>query len=64
MRSWNLLSVHRPAAVVRAECAEDVVATIGYAAGAGLGVAVLTTGHGTPSVGPGHRGGAGNRVLG
>ncbi|MEI2774729.1 MAG: FAD-binding oxidoreductase [Tetrasphaera sp.] len=50
-RSWNLLSVHRPAAVFRAECAADVVAAVRYAAGAGLGVAVLATGHGTPSVG-------------
>jgi hypothetical protein len=48
--TFNLAVVHRPAVVVGAACAEDVVAAVAWAAGHGLPVAVQATGHG--AVGP------------
>lgn len=45
-KAWNLLYEQRPAYILVAESAEDVVAGVRFAADAGLGVAVMTTGHG------------------
>lgn len=44
--AWNLVVDQRPAAVVRAAHAADVVATIRYAAEHSRGVAIQATGHG------------------
>lgn len=44
--AWNLVWSQRPALVVRVEDEADVAAAVGFAARAGLGVAVQTTGHG------------------
>ncbi len=45
--AWNLNARHRPALVVEAQDAADVVAAVQGAVEAGLGVGVLATGHGT-----------------
>src|SRR5829696_3665696 len=45
-RAWNLAVDQRPAAVVRAESADDVVATVEVARAHGLRVAPQGTGHG------------------
>ncbi|TQF65439.1 FAD-binding oxidoreductase [Rhodococcus spelaei] len=50
--AFNSATVHRPAAVVVAAGAADVAAAVGIAAGAGLSVAVQSTGHGAAAVGP------------
>jgi hypothetical protein len=42
---FNVAVTHAPQIVVAAECAEDVLAAVRYAAGAGLPVAVQATGH-------------------
>ncbi|HET7725238.1 MAG TPA: FAD-binding oxidoreductase [Propionibacteriaceae bacterium] len=44
--AFNLATRHRPALVVRATCADDIVAAIRYARRTGLAVAVQSTGHG------------------
>jgi len=44
--AWNLAADQRPEAVVFAEGAEDVAATVGFAAGNDLRVAAQGTGHG------------------
>jgi FAD/FMN-containing dehydrogenase len=51
--SFDRSVVHRPAVVVGATCADDVVAAVRYARANGLGVAVQNTGHGVsvPAVG-------------
>ncbi|MEF2977468.1 FAD-binding oxidoreductase [Subtercola sp. YIM 133946] len=46
VRSYNLRWVHTPEAVVAATSADDVAATLTFAAAAGLPVRVLATGHG------------------
>jgi len=51
-QAWNLVADQRPAAVVHAESAEDVAATVAYARRAGLRVAVQGTGHGAPAMAP------------
>ena len=51
--SWNQLVHHRPAAVFRARCAEDVAAAVRYGRRHGLGVVPMATGHGTTAVGAG-----------
>ena len=43
---WNVAFQHKPAVVVAARSEEDIVSAVRYAAGAGLGVAVQSTGHG------------------
>ena len=48
-RPWNLAVPVRPAAVVEATSADDVVAAVRYATGHGLRVAVQCTGHGAAS---------------
>lgn len=48
--SWNLLVHHRPAAAFVARRPADVAAAVRYAARRGLGVAAMSTGHGTPAV--------------
>ncbi len=45
--AWNRNVQHRPALVVRPQHTADVQAAVRYAAGAGLGVGVMATGHGT-----------------
>src|SRR3712207_6061962 len=45
-RAWNLNARQRPALVVMAESAADVVAAVRFARGAGMGVGVMATGHG------------------
>lgn len=44
--AWNVGTVHRPAVVVGATCAEDVAAAVRYANAHTLKVAVQATGHG------------------
>ena len=46
-QAWNLNSDHRPAVVVGAATAADVVAAVRFARTVGIGVGVLATGHGT-----------------
>ena len=46
-RSWNLNAPHRPAAVVLAEHEDDVRDAVRFARASGLGVGVMSTGHGT-----------------
>lgn len=43
---FNQIAEHRPALIVGAECPDDVVAAVRFAAGHGLPVAVQATGHG------------------
>jgi hypothetical protein len=45
-RAWNLNATQRPAVVIVAEHAADVVAAVRFARDAGLGVGVMATGHG------------------
>ena len=47
--AWNVAVSHRPAVVVAASCATDVVAAVRFARGEGLSVAVQGTGHGATS---------------
>jgi FAD/FMN-containing dehydrogenase len=47
LAGFNLIPDHRPAAVVGATGAADIAAAIRYAAGRGLAVGVLATGHGS-----------------
>jgi hypothetical protein len=51
--AWNLNAHQRPAVVVVAEGAADVMAAVRFARGAGMGVGVMATGHGvgTPAEG-------------
>lgn len=49
--AWNLSVDQRPAAVVRAETADDVVAAVRHAREHGLRVTAQGTGHGAPSLG-------------
>jgi len=44
--AWNLNAQQRPARVVVAEGADDIVAAVRFAREAGLGVGVMATGHG------------------
>jgi FAD/FMN-containing dehydrogenase len=44
--AWNVMTTHRPAVVVGATCADDVVAAVRYALTHRLPVAVQATGHG------------------
>ena len=48
--AWNLALDQRPAAVALVESADDVAATIAFAAGAGLRVAGQGTGHGAAAL--------------
>jgi FAD/FMN-containing dehydrogenase len=48
--AWNLAADQRPALVVMAEDAADVVAAVRLARERGLGVGVMATGHGTASL--------------
>jgi hypothetical protein len=48
--AWNLAFEHRPAVVVAAETAADVVAAVDHARSEGLRIAVQTTGHGVARV--------------
>ncbi len=50
--AWNLAADQRPAAVAFAESAEDVAATVAFAAERGLKVAPQGTGHGAAPLGP------------
>lgn len=50
--AWNLAADQRPAAVVFAESADDVAATVRFAAGNGLKVAAQGTGHGAAPLAP------------
>lgn len=50
--AWNLAADQRPVAVVFAESAEDVAATVGFAAGNDLKVAAQGTGHGAAPLAP------------
>ena len=50
-QAWNLSVDQRPSAVVLPESAEDVVATVGFAAGRGLRVAPQGTGHSAEPMG-------------
>ena len=52
-RAWNLNARQRPAVVVMAENAADVLLAVRFAREAGLGVGVMATGHGvgTPADG-------------
>lgn len=50
-QAWNLSVDQRPTAVVLPESAEDVVATVGFAAGRGLRVAPQGTGHSAEPMG-------------
>jgi FAD binding domain len=50
--AWNLVADQRPAAVVFAENAEDVAATVGFAAANDLKVAAQGTGHGAAPLAP------------
>lgn len=45
-RAWNLNAEQRPALVVMAEGAADVVAAVRFARDAGMGIGVMATGHG------------------
>jgi FAD/FMN-containing dehydrogenase len=45
-RAWNLAYDQRPALIIIAENADDVVAGVRYAREAGLGISVMSTGHG------------------
>lgn len=45
--AWNLNARQRPAVVVMAESAHDVLAAVRFARDEGLGVGVMATGHGT-----------------
>ena len=45
-RAWNLNAEQRPALVVMAEGAADVMAAVRFARDAGMGVGVMATGHG------------------
>ena len=51
---WNLAVPMRPAAVVQARCADDVVETIRYAGAHGMTVGVQATGHGAMTALAGH----------
>src|SRR5438105_7070257 len=51
-QAWNLAVDQRPAAVVYAESADDVVATIDFARERGLRVAPQGTGHNAAPLGP------------
>ncbi len=48
--AWNLAVHQRPAAVVLAESAQDVAATVSFAAANGYRVAPQGTGHGSPAL--------------
>jgi len=48
-KAWNLNAHQRPALVVMAVGAADVIATVRLARDAGLGVGVMATGHGVAS---------------
>jgi hypothetical protein len=50
--AWNLAADQRPAAVVFAESADDVAATVRFAAGNDLKVAAQGTGHGAAPLAP------------
>lgn len=50
--AWNLVADQRPVAVVFAESAEDVAATVRFAAENGLKVAAQGTGHGAAPLAP------------
>jgi FAD binding domain len=50
--AWNLAADQRPAVVVFAESADDVAATVRFAAGNGLKVAAQGTGHGAAPLAP------------
>ena len=50
-RAWNLSTDQRPSLVVLADTAEDVAATVRFAAANGLRVAPQSTGHGAASMG-------------
>lgn len=52
-RAWNLNARHAPAQVVLPESAEDIAATVRFARATGLGVGVMSTGHGTGQPGAG-----------
>lgn len=45
-KAWNLNAVQRPAVVVMAETAKDVMLAVRFARDAGLGIGVMATGHG------------------
>ncbi len=47
--AWNVAITHRPAVVVAATCAADVVAAVRFARSEGLAVAAQGTGHGATS---------------
>ncbi len=49
--AWNLSVDQRPAAVVRAETADDIVAAVHHARANGLRVTAQGTGHGAPALG-------------
>src|SRR5207302_2370457 len=51
-QAWNLAVDQRPAAVVYAESADDVVATVDFARAHGLRVAPQGTGHNAAPLGP------------
>ncbi|HMJ72979.1 MAG TPA: FAD-binding oxidoreductase [Solirubrobacterales bacterium] len=50
--AWNLAADQQPVAVVFAESADDIAATVGFAAENGLKVAAQGTGHGAAPLGP------------
>ncbi|MGH2859259.1 MAG: FAD-binding oxidoreductase [Solirubrobacteraceae bacterium] len=50
-QAWNLALDQRPAAIVTAECSDDVVAAVGWARERGLQVAAQSTGHGAGALG-------------
>jgi hypothetical protein len=50
--AWNLVADQRPTAVVFAESANDIAATVRFAAERGLRVAGQGTGHGAVALGP------------
>jgi FAD/FMN-containing dehydrogenase len=50
--AWNLAADQQPVAVVFAESAGDIAATVGFAAGEGLKVAAQGTGHGAAPLAP------------
>ncbi len=45
-KAWNLNAVQRPAIVVMAETAKDLMLAVRFARDAGLGIGVMATGHG------------------
>jgi UDP-N-acetylenolpyruvoylglucosamine reductase len=45
-KSWNLYAQQRPALIVMATCAEDIVAAVQFAKDNNMGVGVMATGHG------------------